>query len=193
MSRQPTLSPEGRFFGGGGLFVCLFSIPFIILYCIFGSRWLLIGLLPMFFYIWHTLYGLLLLVAAWWKWHGSSVRGILITSDSPTWKEHIEQQWLRRLQEQVIVLNWSQRNSWPRSLEARLFRYFCLTEYQILFISVGEQTQNFNPALILLRGLYYPYVYRFYYAFRDAKHGRTEALNKLETHMYAQFENPESL
>ena len=55
------------------------------------------------------------------------------------------------------------------------------------FIVVGPGT-NFNPALILLRGLRHPYVYRYYYAFRDAKHGNMEALRRLETHMFAQFE-----
>ncbi|UCD30577.1 MAG: hypothetical protein JSV03_08960 [Planctomycetota bacterium] len=188
MSRKHTPSPEARFFGVGGIIVCVFSAPFIVLYFTLGSWWMLIALLPLCLYIWHTLYGLLLLIAARWRWHSSSVQAVLITSDSPNWKNYIEKEWLPRLKDKVIILNWSQRKSWPRSLETRLFNYFCLTEHQILLFIVGEKNQNFNPALILLRGLHYPYVYRFYHAFLDAKHGRTEVLQKLESHMYAQFE-----
>jgi hypothetical protein len=125
-------------------------------------------------------------MAARRRWRGTRVRGILVYSDSPNWRDYVEKNWIPELKDRVVVLNWSERKSWPRSLPVRLFNFFCLENW---FIVVGPGT-NFNPALVLLRGLRHPFVYRYYYAFRDAKHGNMEALRKLETHMFAQFEGP---
>jgi hypothetical protein len=125
------------------------------------------------------LYGVLLLLAAWWRWRGSPIRGILVTSDSPHWQKYIEEQWLPRLGEHVVILNWSERGSWRNRLEVRIFRRF----------GIGDDNFNFNPLMIYFRGLGYPLIYRYYFAFRDAKHGNREALERLEGHMFAQMES----
>lgn len=69
------------------------------------------------------------------------------------------------------TLNWSERSRWSRTLEVRLFRHFC-----------GESS-NFNPAVVVFRGYREPLVFRFYYAFHEAKIGRTHYLEELETSM----------
>ena len=84
-----------------------------------------------------------------------------------------------RFGEKVVVLNWSKRSTWRRSLAVLVFRRFGL----------GVDNDNFNPLLICFRGLRYPLIYRCFYAFRDVKHGNTEALHRLEEHMFAQFES----
>ena len=48
---------------------------------------------------------------------------------------------------------------------------------------------NFNPAVLVLRGLKRPLVYRFYYAFQHAKHGRTDYLERLERDLFEHLGN----
>ncbi len=178
MGNKVTPPPESRFFGGGAIVVGIASAPLVAWYLISGWLCTLFLLLPLVLYLAYTLYGLLLLIAAWSRWHGSPVRGLLILSNSPRWKDYIEERWLPRLRDGVVILNWSERKTWSRSLPRRLFYRFCY---------VWSENRNFNPAVILFRGLRYPYVYRYYYAFRDAKRGHPEALHELETHMFREF------
>lgn len=179
MSRKPTPQPEGRFVGGGGLAATAFSIPAVLLWLLLGMWWLLIFTIPLILYIAYMIYGVLLLLAASWRWRGTQIRGILVFSDSPNWRNHIEKNWMPRLHEQVVVLNWSERGSWQNSLEVRIFRRF----------GIGDDNFNFNPLLIYFRGLRYPLLYRCFFAFRDAKHGNPEALQRLERHMFARFQS----
>jgi len=179
MSRKPTPEPEGRFIGVGGLFASLCSAPAALLWLVFGKWWILVFTSPIIIYSVHLIYCLLLLLAAWWRWRNTRIRGILVYSDSPNWRDHIAQNWISHLGDQVVVLNWSRRRTWPRSLAVRVFLRFGL----------GDDNFNFNPLLIYFRGLSYPLVYRFFHAFRDARHGRPEALQRLERHMFARFES----
>ena len=174
--RKKTPPPESRFIGVGAIVVSVIAVPFLVCY-IAGWSWGFLFLLPLVLYMLHKTYGLLLLFAAWSRWHNSQVVGILILSDSPIWRQYIEREWIPRLGDKVIILNWSNRKSWSRSLPVRLFRYFC---------APGDNF-NFNPALILLRGIKHPYIYRYYYAFHDAKHGRPGVLHGLEGHMFSQL------
>jgi hypothetical protein len=88
------------------------------------------------------------------------------------WQDHIAREWLPRLDPVSVRLNWSERNQWPDTLEVRLFRRFCLAEH------------NFNPAVLVVRGLRAPLVFRFYYAFHEAKHGNPQYLKELETELF---------
>ena len=177
MSRKPTPPPEGRFVGGGGLTASMFSVPAVLLWLLFDMWWLLIFTAPIILYIAYIVHGIILLLAAWWRWRGTKIRGILVFSDSPNWQNYIEQNWMPRLGEQVVFLNWSERGSWQDSLEVRIFRRF----------GIRDDNFNFNPLLIYFRGLRYPLIYRCYFAFRDNKHGNPEALQQLERHMFARF------
>jgi hypothetical protein len=143
-----TPPPESRFFGGGAIVVGIASAPFLAWYLISGWWWTLLLLLPLVLYLAYTLYGLLLLIAAWFRWHGSPIRGLLILSESPNWKDYIEEHWVPRLRDGVVILNWSERKTWSRSLPNRLFYHFCC---------VWSENRNFNPAVILFRGLKYHY------------------------------------
>ena len=178
MSRRSTPQPESRFIGGGGVVAAAWSVFFVLLWLVFDMWWFIVFALPLVLYGLYLLQGFGLLVAAWWRWRGSSIRGILVFSDSPNWKPYIEEHWVPRLEGMVVPLNWSQRKAWPRSLPVRIFRRFGLS----------DDNSNFNPSLILFRGVRHPFVYRYFYAFRDAKHGRSEALRRLEEHMFGQFD-----
>lgn len=120
-------------------------------------------------------YGYALLLLAKLQWARQGIHGVLVYSNSPHWQSHVERQWLPRLGNLLRTLNWSERNAWRPSLEVRLFRYFVGTQY------------NFNPAVIVLRGLRWPLVFRFFFAFRDAKHGNNAALQRLEKRLYSEL------
>ena len=115
------------------------------------------------------LYRRFLLLAASLIWGAKGIKGVLVYSDSPNWRQYIEEAWAPWLFPVVLRLNWSERAKWKGSLAVRLFRNFVGTTY------------NFNPSVIVLCGRWRsPLVFRFYHAFRDAKHGDTAALKQLE-------------
>ncbi len=87
----------------------VWAVPFVLLSVGFGRWWLMVLALPLALYLVYLLQGFLLLVAAWWRWHGTPVLGILVLSDSPNWQPYIEENWLPRLKAKTVVLNWSQR------------------------------------------------------------------------------------
>jgi len=83
-----------------------------------------------------------------------------------------------RLGNRALILNWSERSTWRNRLEVNIFRRF----------GIDDDNFNFNPLVIYFRGLRYPLIYRYFFAFRDAKHGDHDALQRLEDHMFAQFD-----
>ena len=120
----------------------------------------------------YWLYGRMLLMLCMVEWYRRGFRGIVVTSASPNWSDYIEKQWLSRFGDRIELLNWSDRKKWKKTRAVRVFRHFC------------ESRRNFCPAIIIYRGLHHPYVFRFFYAFRDHKHGNEEALRDLECRLF---------
>jgi hypothetical protein len=60
-----------------------------------------------------------------------------------------------------------------RSLAVQVFRHFC------------DGQRNFNPAIVVFRHLESPLVFRFFYAFHEARNGRGEYVAKLESKVSA--------
>ena len=118
------------------------------------------------------LYGVILLAIVRRRWTPRGVRCLLVHSDSPAWRDHIQTRWLSRIGDVAIVLNWSERASWRSDLRVRVFRRFC-----------GER-HNFNPAVVVFRGLREPHVFRFFYAFQEVKANRRQYLEALEAQMF---------
>jgi hypothetical protein len=50
------------------------------------------------------------------------------------------------------------------------------------------RNSNFNPAVVVFRGMAAPLVFRFFYAFHEAKHGAPQFVAELETQMFAALE-----
>jgi hypothetical protein len=70
----------------------------------------------------HWLFGRALLAAAWFGGLGRGKRGVLITSDSPHWQQHIEERWLPRLGDRLALINWSERSRWRETLAVLIWR-----------------------------------------------------------------------
>jgi len=106
-----------------------------------------------------------LLVWVWWLPKGKDV--LFVSSDSSTWKEYMETEILPLVAERAIVLNWSERNNWPKwSFVVRVFRTF-------------GRGRDFNPMVVVFRPLHRAEVFRFLPAFRDCKHGHSENLEQI--------------
>ena len=130
--------------------------------------------------------------------HGPQSRGILVYSNSPNWQQYIETNWLPRIGNRLVILNWSERDHWSDRfpLEAQLAR------------RIGER--EFNPAAIVLLpnatrstltgwlhairhldlvGMLSPGVpskeiVRFFQPFKDFKHGKDHALRAAEARLW---------
>ncbi len=117
-------------------------------------------------------YGVVLLAAVRRNWSPRGVRCLLVFSNSPVWQTHIETMWLPRFGHVAETLNWSERALWRPTLAVRVFRRFC-------------RGADFNPAVIVFRGLRRPMVFRFFYAFHQVKAGRPQYLQRLESDLLA--------
>ena len=118
------------------------------------------------------IYGVILLIAVWQTWTKHGVRCLVVHSDSPVWTDHIRSRWLPALGHVARLLNWSERAKWAPSLEVRTFRWFCLAD------------RNYNPAVLVFRGLRAPLVFRFFNAFREAEQGRPQYLESVESQLF---------
>lgn len=98
--------------------------------------------------------------------------GLVVTSNSPVWEDHIRTHWLPRMREDLVVLNYSQRHTWGDSLEAKLWRAAC------------RDHPDFVPSVILFRATPAPLVYGFYRWFDAAKRGHPAGLIALENDLF---------
>jgi hypothetical protein len=126
----------------------------------------------------YGLYALLLHVLLWTTWSPAGKRVLFVYSNSPLWQSYVEGNILPRLPQGSVVLNWSERRRWRAwSLSAAVFHFF-------------GGSREFNPLAIVVRPLRGVRVFRFWRAFRDAKHGDRNALHLLETRFFSELEPP---
>lgn len=101
----------------------------------------------------------------WWLPQGKDV--LLVSSDSPVWKEYMEERIVPLLTDRAIVLNWSERRRWSKwSFPTLVFRAFA-----------GRR--NFNPMLVLFRPLRPAKFFRFLPGFQELKHGNVTEVEKI--------------
>jgi hypothetical protein len=126
---------------------------------------LAIGLLLFF------LHRVVLYLLVWLLWLPRGKDTLFVYSESPIWKEYMTQRVLPLVEDRAIVLNWSERSRW---------RKWRLT--QQVFYSFGGY-REFNPMVIMFRPLRRAQLFRFWSAFKDWKHGRSEAVERLQNEL----------
>ena len=113
----------------------------------------------------YFLWGLILYLAIWLTQKKPFI--VFVYSDSPTWKNYIEAEFLPHLQGRAMILNWSERRNWKNSLAVLAFRYF-------------GGYRNFNPIGMVFRPFHFVKTYRFFEAFKEFKHGDRKKVEELE-------------
>lgn len=118
------------------------------------------------------LYGLCLHVLLWLLWIPAGKRVLLVYSNSPLWQSYVEDTLVPRLPRGSVVLNWSERRRWRWWwLSTTAFRFF-------------GGSREFNPLAVVVRPFRRVRTFRFWRAFRDAKHGNHEALRTIEAEFF---------
>jgi hypothetical protein len=116
------------------------------------------------------LYGLhrvTLYLLIWLLWLPRGKDVLLVYSDSPIWHDHMTHEVLPILQSRAVVLNWSERNRWPKwSFAVHVFR------------SIGGGNE-FVPMVAIFSPFRRAKVFRFWSAFKEWKRGNTEPINRL--------------
>lgn len=121
----------------------------------------------------YGLYALLLHVLVWLLWSPGGTCVLFVYSNSPVWQSYIEDSILPRLPRGSVVLNWSERRRWRWwSLSAAVFYFF-------------GGSREFNPLAVVVRPFRWGRTFRFWRAFRDAKHGNQHALQLVETRFFS--------
>ncbi|MFH1267504.1 MAG: hypothetical protein ABIK89_17410 [Planctomycetota bacterium] len=120
----------------------------------------------------YLLLTVLLHVLAWLVWNSRGIELLYVYSNSPHWQEYIEQNILPRLPSGAIVLNWSERRKWRFNLPTVAFRHF-------------GGYREFNPMALVFRPFRWVKIFRFFKPFRDFKHGKPDALHKMESEFFA--------
>lgn len=138
-----------------------------------GGIGLFILLLPLILVgaILYGLSGLVLYLAIWLNWCLRGRHVLFVYSDSPIWHEYIEKEILPRLEGRAVVLNWSERKRWKKSLAILAFRRF-------------GGWHAFNPLAVVFRPFQFAKVFRFFEPFQDFKHGNPDKVEKMKTELF---------
>ncbi|MGQ0637154.1 MAG: hypothetical protein ACT4QC_21305 [Planctomycetaceae bacterium] len=139
-------------------------VPFILVFLALALVFYLVSTVCLHFTIW-----------IWWCFRGRDI--LFVYSDSPNWRDHIEQHILPRLGERAVVLNWSQRKAWRFSLARMAFRHF-------------GGSREFNPLAVVFRPFRPTRIFRFWQPLKDSMHGKPEALQRMESEFLALIELP---
>lgn len=93
---------------------------------------------------------------------------IFIYSNNPLWQSHIEEEILPKIKDHAVVLNWSERGHWDKSLwVAKAFKRW------------GGK-EDYNPMALVYNNLFSIKDFRFYQAFKSRKHGKYHSIENIE-------------
>jgi hypothetical protein len=138
-------------------FLLLLS-PFLLLYAAF-----------------HWMRRLILHFLIWLIWLRKGKDILFVSSDSPIWHDYMAFEILPLLKGRAVVLNWSERQKWPKgSLAVHVFETF------------GGR-RNFNPMVMCFRPFRRVKIFRFFPAFKEWKHGKTQRLQELRSDLIVEL------
>jgi len=137
---------------------------------------LLLALLPIIVVLAVPVFALFILTSVGlrlviWSWCPRGRDILFIYSENPIWQDHIETRILPRLAGCAVVINCSRRKRRPFSVARIAFHHF------------GGHS-DFNPMAIVFRPFGRTRIYRFWQPFRELKHGRPEAFQRMEAEFY---------
>jgi len=99
---------------------------------------------------------------------------VFVYSNSPHWKERMEQVILPRVEKKAVVLNWSERSTeaWRRRpLAVRVFELW-------------GGGREFNPMAVVFPTGRRTKTIRFWQAYRDFRHGKSKLLKDTEAELF---------
>lgn len=136
---------------------------------------LLLGMLPLLL-LTYAAYSAVLHIVVWIAWCTRNRNVFLVYSNSPNWQDYIETELIPRLPDNTVILNWSERRSWPKfSLQVWVFRHF-------------GGSREFNPMVLVFKPFHWTRTFRFWQAFRANKHGKPGLLLETQDRL-AQYMN----
>ena len=147
----------------------------------------LILVLLIIYGIGYLMYSLWLGLLVKLRWYPQGKNVLFVYSNSPNWKEYIENNILNRISDEAVIINWSERNEWnwkSRCLELKIFKHWTrVTRYS----HKGKKKwdgREFNPVAITFAPWWKAKVFRFWKAFKNYKHGKDQKLKELESKLF---------
>ena len=160
--------------------MAILAIPWLIV-------WIPLALVFMIFYsvLLRPVMRAFLVSAVALRWRPSGKRALFVYSDSPNWKPYLDRFILPAIEDKVVLLNWSERNTWNKPLSGRLdvmiFRHWAYNTREQNYL-------DFNPMAVVFVPWLSPRALRFFYAFQRAKRGNLEGLTELEEELFAHLD-----
>lgn len=142
------------------LWVLLLAIPAALLAVV-------VLIYSLLFWAWSRI----LCLAIWIRWKRR--RALFVYSDSPIWKDYLEDEIFPRIADRLVLLNWSERKTWKRSSLA------------VLAFSHFGAVHHFNPLAIVFHPYRRVQRFPFYAAFKDFKHGDSRELARMKKNLFA--------
>jgi hypothetical protein len=117
----------------------------------------------------YGIYTALLYLTIWAVWCRNGPRVFISYSRSPHWQERFENVLIPQLPSSSIIVNWSDRKTWPRfSLRTLAFEHY-----------LGNIAHT--PSVIVFKPLRRAQVFRFFEAYKIFKHGNDVPVLELES------------
>jgi hypothetical protein len=125
----------------------------------------------------HWIHRLILYLLIWILWLPKGKDALVIYSDSPIWRDYMVREILPLLERRAFILNWSERNRWPKwSFATHVFRSF-------------KNGTEFNPMVVVFRPLRRAKFFRFWWGFRQLKrHGEMTEVDSLRRELCLHLE-----
>ena len=121
--------------------------------------------------VFYLVAGVLLHIAAWCVWCMRGRDVLLVYSNSPVWQSYVEEHLLPRIAHRAVILNWSHRRHWRRTLAVLVFRFF-------------GGSREYNPMAVVFRPFRLARTFLSYKALREFKHGKPETVNQLSEQLF---------
>jgi hypothetical protein len=149
----------------------------------------LILVILLLYCIWNFICGFWLKLLVRKHWHPQGKNMLFVYSNSPNWKEYIEENILTKISGNAVIINWSERSKWDwtnKPLELRIFNHWTGV-FRYIHTGSGRNKwdgREFNPIAITFVPWWRVKVVRFWQAFKDYKHGKDKKLKELENQLF---------